>query len=357
MAMTSGQSSGERDAVFDKPYAYEDDTGRVVYRASSLGACTGALTRARLGVSGAMPNDFMQTRFDEGHNWEARVLAAGLGDDWVQITDGDKLAAWGTLVDSEAGIQVETEVTWSNKVIKCHPDAIAVKRDTLQPYVVEVKFLGAQMWDDIVYTTGRGMSEGYKWQVAIEMLSTGLPMLYVVGKKVVSEDADGGRVVELGEVWTKEILEPPYSLKQVKARVLEVEGYVARGEMPACPVPFVYPCPYYADHEARGVEVINSVVLGEWIGVWREAVKAKERADKDLEFTRKAIAEQMGELGKVSGRCEGVDIAVVAASEKGNVSWSRAYKALSTQTGERVDEDEFRGEGKAGYVRVSEAKE
>ena len=346
-----------RDEVYDKPYAYEDADGRVVYRASSLGACTGALTRARLGVSGALPNDFMAERFQEGHNWEGRVLAAGLGEDWMQIDNPVTLGQWGRVVDSEAGVQVETELAWSNKVVRCHPDAIAAHRETLQPHVVEVKFLGPDMYDDIVFA-GK-MSEGYRWQMAIEMLSTGLPMLYIVGRKVISEDADGNRVVELGDVWTKvyELDDVPFSLKDVKARVLEVEGYVARGEVPACPVPFVYPCPYYADHEAREVEEIDNEVLAEWVAVWRLAAKAKETADRDVEFVRKAIAEQMKELGIESGRCAGVDISVIKAQEKGNVSWAKAYKALSQQTGERVDEDQYRGKPTAGYVRVSEAKE
>ncbi len=344
----------QRDEVYDRPLAYEDGE-KVVYRASGLGSCPGALVRARLGVSGSLPSDFMAERFQEGHDWEARVLAAGLGVDFIQVTTRDHLLPYGRVVESDSGLQVETEVAWGNKVVRCHPDAVAMKGATLSPYVVEVKFLGDSMYDDIVRRGKWPVT--YEWQKAIEMISTGLPMLYIVGQKVVGEDEAGERMVSLGEVWTVEVDVPPFSLKEVKMRVAEIEGFVSRGEMPACPVPFDFPCSYFMNHESRDAEVIDNEVLAEWIAVWRLAAKAVDTAAKDLEFAKGAIREQMAELGLTSGRCEGVDIAVVKEAEKGNVSWSRAYKELAKVTGQSVDEDQFRGKAAAGYVRVQEAKD
>lgn len=348
-----------RDEVYDRPMAYEEDDGRVVYRASSLGSCPGALVRARLGVSGSLPGDVMQERFQEGHDWEARVLAAGLGVDWVQMQEPDHLRAFGTVVEAKSaggGVQVETELAWSNKVIRCHPDAIVVRGSSLEQFVCEVKFLGEQMYREV--TREGKWPVGYEWQKAVEMLSTGLPMLYVVGEKVVSEGADGKRVVELGEVWTEEIAleDVPFSLKDVKARVLEIEGYVARGEMPPCPQPYMYPCPYWDHHEAVGPEVLDDEVLKEWVGVWRLAHKAYETAAKDLDFARAAVLEQMHELRVEGGRCDGVDVAVISAQAKGNVAWKKAYDALVKETGKKVDEDLFRGEPRAEYVKIQEAK-
>lgn len=346
----------DRDEVYDKPMAYEADDGRIVYRASSLGSCPGALVRARLGVSGALPSDFMAERFQEGHDWEARVLAAGLGVDWVQVLDPDHLSPFGRVVESEAGVQVETEIAWSNKVVRCHPDAIVVKGSSLEQFVCEVKFLGESMWDDIVLRGKWPVT--YQWQKAVEMLSTGLPMLYVIGKKVVEEDAAGGRMVEMGEVWTQEITELPFTLKDIKARVLEIEGYVARCEMPACPQPFMYPCPYWDQHDAVEKVDIDNEALAAWVDVWREADKAVKKAAEDMEFAKKAISEQMGELGLTGGRCDGVDIAVVAGGSQGNVSWSKAYKALAKITKTDLDDlDPYRGKPSEGYTRVSEAKD
>jgi hypothetical protein len=337
--------------------AYEDADGKVVYRASSLGSCIGALVRARLGVSGSAPSDMMQERFDEGHAWEERVITAGLGVDFTRVTDRDHLELYGKVVESDSGLQVETELAWSNKIVRCHPDAIAIQGSTLKPYVVEAKFLGEQMFNDI---TMRGVwPVTYQWQKAVEMLSTGLPLLYIIGKKVVEEDAAGERMVSLGEVWTEEILTPPMSLAEVKMRVLEVEGYVTRGEMPACPVPLMYPCPYWADHEpaeSTRVDESDDEVLKAWVDVWKLAKAASEKADADLEFARKAVAEQIKELGLASARCDGVDITTVTPTQ-GNVSWAKAYKALSQQTGERVDEDKFRGKVGDATVRIAYVKD
>ena len=347
----------DRDATYDKPAAYEEGD-RVVYRASSLGSCPGALVRARLGVSGSAPSDMMQERFDEGHAWEARVIAAGLGVDWVQVTERDHLAQYGEVVQDDAGLQVETEIAWSNKVIRCHPDAIAIQGSTLKPYVVEAKFLGEAMFNDI---TMRGVwPANYQWQKAVEMLSTGLPLLYIIGKKVVTEGADGERVVELGEVWTEEVLDPPFSLAEVKMRVLEIEGYVARGEMPKCPLPLMYPCPYWADHEpGAGADArveSDDEVLKAWVDVWRRAKEESDKAVEAVDFARKAVLEQMAELKLESARCDGVDLTVIRPTQ-GNVSWAKAYKALSMQTKQQVNEDEFRGKVGDVTVRIALVKE
>ena len=85
----------ERDAAYDRAIAYEEDGeagGLVVYRASSLGGCVGALTRARLGVTASPPPALMLERFQEGTDWEQAVIDAGLGGEggeWMQITDPD----------------------------------------------------------------------------------------------------------------------------------------------------------------------------------------------------------------------------------------------------------------------------
>ena len=346
----------ERDVAYDKPLAYEDDDGRIVYRASGLGSCPGALVRARLGVSGALPSDFMAERFQEGHDWEARVLAAGLGVDWVQMQEPGHLAVYGKVVESEAGVQVETEIAWGNKVVRCHPDAIVVQGSTLRQYVCEVKFLGDQMFRDITRDGKWPLS--YEWQKAVEMLSTGLPMLYIIGQKVVEEDAAGNRMVSLGEVWTQEYdnSEVPFTLKEVKARVLEIEGYVARGEMPPCPQPFMYPCAYWADHEQVDRPVITDEAIVAWIDVWKRAKDDLVKAEAAMEFVRGAIAEQMVELGITGGVCDGVDLAQVPAQERGNVSWKKAYAALAKETGKQADIDKYRGKPTAGYVRI-EAKD
>lgn len=354
--MAVDEAAGGRDEVYDKPIAYEEGD-KIIYRASSLGMCKGALVRARLGVSASGPGEMMLKRFQEGNDWEERVLLAGLeAAGFTRTVDLDYLEPYGRVVEGAGGLQVETELAWSNKVVRCHPDGIATKRNGLEKFVVEVKFLGEQMYRDI--TRDGKWPASYEWQKAVEMLSTGLPLLYIIGEKVVTEGAKGERVVELGEVWTEEVTlaDVPFSLVDVKMRVAEVEGYVARGELPQCPVPFMYPCPYWAEHEEKeGPEEITDEALIAWVDVYERAKKAKDQADKDVEFTKKAIAEQMAELHLDSGRCAGYDIAVVADQERGNVSWASWAKAVKKKYPEvDLSEDEFRGKPTKGYVRITE---
>lgn len=340
----------ERDETYDKPIAYEEGD-RVIYRASSLGMCDGALVRARLGVTGSGPGEMMLERFQEGHDWEERVLLAGLGVDWMRVEDRDHLELYGKVVESQeggGGLQVQTELAWSNKVVRCHPDAIAVHRGNLEKRVVEVKFLGAEMFAQML---NGDWKDTYLWQRSIEMLSTGLPMLYIIGEKL---RVDGE--VSLGSVEVLEFDAPTHSLTDVKMRVLQIEGYLARGEMPACPVPFMYPCPYWAEHEKVEKAEIEDEALTHLVESHARNAAKMEAIVVEGQQIKAQIEERMRELGLSGGRVGSWDVNVIEASEKGNVSWAKAYKALSKQTGERVDEDEFRGKPSDGYVRVSKVK-
>ncbi len=357
--------TGDRDAAFDKPLAYEANDGRVVYRASGLGACRGALVRARLGVTGSLPSDFMQTRFDEGTDWEDAVIAAGLGVDWVQMTDPEHLVAFGKVVDSNHGrVQLETEIAWGNKIVRCHPDAIASQGSTLQPWVVEAKFLSEDYALEKIRAVDKhglaGLGEQYAWQAAVEMLSTGLPLLYIIGTKDVVE-VDGERVVRgVGSVWTGEFeaSDSPYQLRDVKARVLEVEGYVARGEVPSCPLPLMYPCAYWADHaDVEQKPEIADEALVEWVEVWRIAKARYAESTSAMDEVRGEILARMDELGLDGGVCKGVTISVVGEGQ-GNVAWAKWAKDVKAKHPEvkDVDEEQYRGKPREGYVKIEEAK-
>lgn len=354
----------ERDATFDKPIAYEED-GKVIYRASSLGMCTGALVRARLGVTGSAPSDMMQTRFDEGTDWEAEVIAQGLGVDWVQVLDPDHLAAWGTVVAADHGrAQVQTEVAWGNKVVRCHPDGIVTSGSTLEPRVLEAKFLSPEFALEKIKAVdkhgARGLGASYAWQLAIEMLSTGLPALYVIGVKDAVE-VEGERVVRgVREIAVMEFDEPPYTLREVKARVLEIEGYVARGEIPACPVPLMYPCPFWMDHEQPERVELDDDALVEWVEVWRLAKQQSDEAAGALDEVREQIRARLEELEVPGGVCKGVQMAVLP-SRPGNVSWAKWAAAVKkkyadVKADEELAEDRFRGADTKPSVKIEEAK-
>ena len=360
----------DHDDIYDRPLAYEDEDGRIVYRASALGGCDGALVRARLGVTGAPPSDFMQTRFDEGTDWEARVLERGLEvakddglGDWLATQDRGILELHGRVVEAAGDVlQVETEVAWGNKVVRCHPDGILVSRDDLRQAVCEVKFLGPDMAAEKIRGIKKdrlaGLGDSYAWQAAIEMLSTGLPMLYIIGWKSVTENIKGERVVTIGDVdvfWF-DVDDVPFSLKDVKARVLGIEGHVTRGTMPACPVPLMYPCPYWAEHEKVEKAELDDAELVHLLESYGRNAVRREAMDTEQAEIRKSIQAAMTRLGVTGGRCAGWDVAVMQP-RPGNVSWGKAYKALAKMTKQSVNEDEFRGAEVAGGVRIGKVKD
>lgn len=352
--------TADRSEMFDQPPAYEEGD-KVVYRASSLGMCNGALVRARLGVTGSPPPDLMQERFDEGTDWEERVLLAGLGVDWSEVTLTDHLALYGRVTEAAGGRrQVQAEVAWGNKVVRCHPDAIAYHGQGAQGQrVVEVKFLGPEMMQEkmrgIAKDGMRGLGSMYAWQASIEMLSTGLPMLYIIGEKKVGVPVGGKRVVDLAHVEVYEWDEPCYSLADVKMRVLEIEGYVARGEMPDCPVPFMYPCPYWQEHPAREREELDDAGLVYAVETWKKARDLELLAGKDTDAAKADVEREMDRLGLHEAKCAGVNIAVVPPAEQGNVAWAKWASAVKKKYPEvkELSEDEFRGKAREGYVRIT----
>jgi hypothetical protein len=365
------------DAVYDAPPVYfeADAEGyggeRVIYRASSLGACLQMLARCRAGQTPAPPPDLMLERYQEGHDHEYNVKVAGYGVDWVDVTMPDHLMQYGHVVEADNGVlQVECELTWGGegtavKSVRCHPDGIAVHRSSLSRSVVEVKFLGDDMMDATVKGLRAdglaGLPNFYRWQTSIEMLATGLPLLLVLGRKRVRE-VKGERVVDLAPdgVECFEYDMPHYTLVDVKARVAQVEGAARRAEdgggWPKCPVPFDYPCGFFAEHDEVAVDVIEDDDLKDLVLAWSMERTTAEGHTKKAEVIKEDIRLRMQEIGRASGVVGGFNI-TVTEDRPGNVSWSRAYKALAKVTGERVDEDEFRGDEVAGGVTMRKVKD
>lgn len=349
------------DPIFDRAPVTEEADGTIAYRASSFGYCIGALVRARLGMTPSSPPDYMLEKYQEGHDWEREVLALGLGVDWIEVTKDSELERFGQVVEGQNGErQVSTRLAWGNKVITCHPDAIVRHGSDKHLRVAEVKFLAeatiGQIERDVDKHGMLGLGAGYAWQASIEMLTTGLPMLYIIGGKKVKVTKDAREVVGVDSILTLEFTEPAFSFRDVKMRVAEVEGWVARGEMPPCVVPFDYPCGYWQEHEARDVEEITDEVLVHLTESYERAMTKKAAHEQEAAEIKREIDGRLTEVGIEGGFCAGWTISRLEP-RKGNVSWAKAYKALSQKTGERVDEDEYRGAEIEGGIRMAKGKD
>lgn len=350
------------DPIFDRANVYEDDAGHVVYRASSFGYCLGALVRARLGMTPAPPPDLMLERYQEGHDWEREVLAAGLGVDWVEVTTPSALKRFGQVVEGQNGErQVEAELRWSDKILRVHPDAIVKRGNGGAMRVCEVKFLAGARVLEMAGATGdmrAVLGDAYAWQASIEMLATGLPMLYIVGAKDIKTTADAREVVGIADVLVMEWDEPAFTFRDIKMRVAEVEGWASRGEFPPCPIPFDWPCGFYADHEPREAEEITDEVLVHLAESYGRAMAKIEVTKAEADAIKASIDARLVEVGVEGGRCGGWDIARTQP-RKGNVSWAewaKTAKKIHPDLVDIIEEDKLRGAEVAGGVRMSKVK-
>lgn len=257
--------SDPTDKADHRPDVYQED-GTWVFRASSLGGCTRSLVLTALGEQGNRTKPtHVQKGMDEGTAAEATILSAARNHGWkpLPITAKDlSLAQYGE-IDATGQLVVEFPVG-AKAIVRLHPDGIAQKFRTQEPdakwrdddelqarRVMEAKALKNPP------KTAAGIAglHGYGWQFAAEMAGTGLPMLLLVGAK-----GDDG-TVKVGDVTPYWIDEPPYTMGQIKGRVLRIVGMIERAKkegvkgIPDCDVK-QFPCPHFADwHDGQAIHL------------------------------------------------------------------------------------------------------
>lgn len=251
------------DRADHRPDVYMED-GLYVFRASSLGSCVRNLVLAGLGTEGNRTKPAaVQKGMDEGSRAEATILAAARNHGWKVLPADPKdlsLVQYGA-IDATGQLCAEIRVN-DRAVVRLHPDGIAQKfrtqaegdryrdGDELKARrVVEAKALKNPP------KTIEGVLglHGYGWQLACEMAATRLPALYLVGAK--REDGTV-RVPDVTPYW---IDRPPYTLGQIRARVIRVLKMIDRAKeegvkgLPDCDVR-QFPCPYFADwHDGQTI--------------------------------------------------------------------------------------------------------
>lgn len=226
--------------------------GRAVIRASALGsACPQSLARSLAGMPAEAPPASMLARFAEGSAAEAVILERLANEYGWKGVGEDLLGLYGTIGDDG---QVETELKIAGHVVRCHPDDVAVRLDTQSPEgepdwvkvgtlaAVEVKALGEDLFRRFI-REGCNIIPTYPWQASVEMLTTGLPLVYVAAMKNAEGLVDGDSPLEL-----RYYDSPLISFATIARRVLEVVR-MARvmdegGSAEACEAA-QYPCGYY----------------------------------------------------------------------------------------------------------------
>jgi len=181
--------------------------------------------------------------------------------------------------------------------------------------VLEVKSMGKdpyKAWIEKKWDTP-GYVQKYKWQVSCYMHALNLGLVFVVKNR------------DNGEVKMEYVDEPFYGLDEIMGRVLEIEKWVRRGELPdECSVS-QYPCPFYYLEQQKSLELMEDAVLDDLAVMLEEARVAEKAAKERVRVARVSIEDSLGERDRVE-------------TEKTKVT-------RYSQKRKRLDEDKMRGDG------------
>lgn len=299
----------------DRPNVYVED-GVVIYRASSLGNCIRSLVASRLEMEPMPHPEFLLKAFDEGNRNEPIILQ--------HLNDNGY-----TLENTGEGEQLEVEIPIGTGIkIRCHPDGIGYKDlDVDQRRVIEAKAFGKTLWDKY-HKTGIDSFPYYRMQVSIEMAGTGLPCLFVVGLKNVDE----GMVCD--QFVTTLIEKPPIGIGEIKLKVLQIEKWAKKGELPPCDYD-QYPCQFYhlhdEDNDQGGTVVDEDLEVDAILSVY---VKG-QRLEKQGKELKKPAGEELLKIMETRGelkidRAEHIVTTTTRADQK--INWD----AVADEVGKDV---------------------
>jgi hypothetical protein len=231
----------------NRPAVYLEDE-RVIYRASALGHCLRALWAARNNMERRPLPQVVQQGMDEGTNLEPIILDLLFEKYGFTFADGSQS-------------QVELNVgAWNGKTlivrgkldeIGCRYDD-SLSRESQQHRPIDVKALPQDAVEKY-RTRGLMAFPAYAWQQSVYAHGYGSDSFYMpIFHKGTWEI----------EEWTLEPIAPPYTVDQIRDRVLQVEEAYADNVMPEeCDGDFG--CPYFYLHEQKPVDELpeESVLL------------------------------------------------------------------------------------------------
>lgn len=208
----------------DKPMAYVDPDGTVVYRAFSISTCSKALILSRLGVEGAPPPESMQLRFDDGHLHEPAI-----------ISRIEEYTGWKHTPD---GSQNEVELpVMSGVIIRGHTDGIAVN----PAFNPDQRILEAKALADSGYKAWKAQGfDGfpyYRDQLTVYMHALDLPAIFAVKNK------------NSGVVDVTMVDDPPGNIDEIVNRIKIIEAQALNDDVPGPCDRRSFPCPFYRFHE------------------------------------------------------------------------------------------------------------
>jgi hypothetical protein len=255
--------------VSSRPDVYRDDSGTWVYRASSIGGCTRSLVAARLGIPSAPPPERLQATFEEGHRQEG-LIESYLESRGMPVMESQKTVRF----------RVDDDV-----LIVGHVDGF-VNFPGHGKCVMEGKGLGKnylQQYDEGGFEAMGVVGRKYKWQAAIYMHATGLPMVYVVRSKITGES----RVTVMTV--------PPVSEEEIYFKLGQIEAFAKRDEFPPCDAGCSAWTSFYWDIHDPDEDVVEAPELEPMLDTY---LKLKEALEADQEVLKQLGDELKKSIGK-----------------------------------------------------------
>lgn len=231
-----------------------------VYRASALGGCVKAQVAGQLGFTPLSTEKHMEKFAIRGNAHE------------------DEIAKLENLVRRQEEVNL---YVMPGVVVQGHIDGY----NAITSHVVEIKSMMPDAWDAFKKTgwDTPGLVQKYKWQISSYMLALSRPALVIVS--VVDPD-------DPLRVWKTEkflVSTPFYSNGDILRRVVEIERWVRRGELPdACSVD-QFPCPFYYLHQQSSLEITEDDVIDEVAQMYKDAQVAVKTAETRKVEARKAL--------------------------------------------------------------------
>jgi len=281
-----------------RPDVYREN-GLWIFRASSLGNCEANLIRQALGQTPDSAPKVMQEAWAQGNTNEPIILDKLKPKGWKRVDRMKVEGITGGTFDESGQLCTELKVG-KKAVIRCHPDEVMSCFKTTeesrlagaeigQMRVVEAKALAKSWKFDTYYR------EKCAWQTSVEVATTGLPLLFVVGWK-----DDETKIVDDIEYIIPEA--PVFSKGQIIARVMRLVRMIeaieaGEGKLPECDYA-MWPCGFWQLHNTEtGVHAKKEVpeadeALPKGDAIKLRALMTNWRADKATETAAAARVEE-----------------------------------------------------------------
>lgn len=288
----------------DRPAVYREGDDWII-RASALGGCMRSLVAAGRDVEPQMTPEWLQAKFDQGHDGEREVAGWYLKN---HAPDGSTFMEPGEFSDQWLKNFTYENDQWAfdwrvapGIIIRGHfDDILMVPTDDggFDFIGVEYKLLAPSTYAKATGSAHLDVIPQYPWQMGAYMAVTGWPFDWVCMEK----DEDGKPLLTEGHQHVVRLNAdyPPISRQQLIDRAVEVIDWIENkdyGEYPACPDPLPYPCSYFILHDEVEIPELEGVDAELMRGVLGHITAAK----KNIEDMKHVIEESNAIIKRTLG--------------------------------------------------------